>query len=338
MARQFTSFAADGQLLDDGTHRYAWDAAGRLLSVTDGVTGHVTSYVYDGLGRRLQASRQGGSGEPAVIRYLWCGRAICQTRDGNDAVSADEYAQGELHGRNAWYYVRDQLGSVIGVADATGRVRGTTAYGAYGATETARGVQSDLGYAGMWRDPDSSLYLTWYRVYDPAVGRWLSRDPIGEMGGQNVYAYVGGNPVNLIDPMGLAPGDSFSSVQAAAIDALRYISSKSDRCEREYGGWIYKKWSFFGPPTYTYDEPTPLSNTGGDLPYMPAWHEIDAMFHNHPSLDGYDYNHFSFDDKDTAAADNIPSYLLTPDGTILRFTPAPGGDRDSGIVTVVGHD
>ena len=59
------------------------------------------------------------------------------------------------------------------------------------------------------------------------------------------------------------------------------------------------------------------------------------MFHNHPLIDGRDYNHFSFEDKDTAAADNIPSYLLIPDGSILRFTPGSGGDRDGGSV---GHD
>jgi uncharacterized protein RhaS with RHS repeats len=46
--------------------------------------------------------------------------------------------------------------------------------------------------------------LTKYRVYDPKDGRWLSRDPIGEAGGINLYAYVGGNPVNWIDPLGLS--------------------------------------------------------------------------------------------------------------------------------------
>ncbi len=48
--------------------------------------------------------------------------------------------------------------------------------------------------------------LTHYRVYDPALGRWLSRDPIAEAGGINLYGYVGGNPVNLIDPLGLFAG------------------------------------------------------------------------------------------------------------------------------------
>jgi RHS repeat-associated protein len=50
----------------------------------------------------------------------------------------------------------------------------------------------------------SGLYLTKYRVYDPNEGRWLSRDPIGAAGGINLSAYVGGNPVSFVDPLGLA--------------------------------------------------------------------------------------------------------------------------------------
>jgi uncharacterized protein RhaS with RHS repeats len=40
-------------------------------------------------------------------------------------------------------------------------------------------------------------------VYDPTVGRWLSRDPIGEEGGTNLYGYIFNNPIGLIDPLGL---------------------------------------------------------------------------------------------------------------------------------------
>ncbi|WP_437579671.1 RHS repeat-associated core domain-containing protein [Sorangium sp. So ce887] len=50
------------------------------------------------------------------------------------------------------------------------------------------------------------------RDYDPEAGRWLNKDPIGFVGGDtNLYAYVGGDPVNRIDPNGMDPGDRYES-------------------------------------------------------------------------------------------------------------------------------
>jgi RHS repeat-associated protein len=64
-------------------------------------------------------------------------------------------------------------------------------------------IQTTLGYAGMFYHARSGLYLTHYRAYDPRLGRWLSRDPIWESGGVNLYGCVGGDPVSFVDPYGL---------------------------------------------------------------------------------------------------------------------------------------
>lgn len=51
-------------------------------------------------------------------------------------------------------------------------------------------------------DYQLGTYYYGYRFYSPPTGRWLSRDPLGEAGGLNLYGFVGNDPVDLIDPTG----------------------------------------------------------------------------------------------------------------------------------------
>ncbi|MBK6780978.1 MAG: RHS repeat-associated core domain-containing protein [Gemmatimonadetes bacterium] len=67
------------------------------------------------------------------------------------------------------------------------------------------GIVVRYHFAGREYDGESGLYYMRARYYDPALGRWISEDPIGIAGGLNVYAYAGNDPVNLTDPSGLEP-------------------------------------------------------------------------------------------------------------------------------------
>jgi RHS repeat-associated protein len=79
-----------------------------------------------------------------------------------------------------------------------------------------------FGFAGGLYDADTGLMRFGARDYDPVVGRWTTKDPIGFAGGLNMYGYVMGDPVNLADPSGLViriNGDAQYRAQAqAAID------------------------------------------------------------------------------------------------------------------------
>jgi RHS repeat-associated protein len=98
------------------------------------------------------------------------------------------------------YTHQDAQGSVVAVTDATGKLTSRYAYGPYGESSTLTGVAR---YTGRRIDPETGLYYYRARMYSPALGRFLQQDPIGTSGGVNLYAYVGNDPINLVDPSGL---------------------------------------------------------------------------------------------------------------------------------------
>jgi RHS repeat-associated protein len=207
---QVTSFGgqsyvydANGNVIDDGVRTYKWDAENRLINVVlKAQPSRITTFRYDGLGRRIAMVVNG-----TETRYLWCGDTLCQARTATDVVARRYFTQGEVVPASSTllYYSQDHLGSVRDVlAVQNGSRVASFDYDPYGNTsQTAGRVSTDFRFAGMFYDQQDGLYLTNFRVYDPKAGRWLSRDPIGEDGGQNLYSYVGGNPISNFDPLGL---------------------------------------------------------------------------------------------------------------------------------------
>jgi len=87
---------------------------------------------------------------------------------------------------------------------STGTVVARYDYDPYGRSTTILGTTpTDLNFTGLYRHSKSSLDLAVHRAYDADLGRWLSRDPVAEGGGLNLYAYVGNRPALHTDPLGL---------------------------------------------------------------------------------------------------------------------------------------
>ena len=127
--------------------------------------------------------------------------------DGNDTLKYRfQYAGGRVpvsvETDGATYYLHyDHLGSLIALTDTDGGILKRVTYDSFGniIKDTKPGF-SVLGFAGGLYDSDTGLIRFGYRDYDPEIGRWTSKDPIGFDGGDaNLYAYCGGDPVNWVD-------------------------------------------------------------------------------------------------------------------------------------------
>ena len=208
LGTQVLTWDADGNLLADGQRSYTWDAANRLIGIGyPGQAGKQTSFAYDGLGRRIAiTSTPAGGGGAVTTAYVWCDSEICQARTLAGTVQRSFYAEGEFvpgTPAQSLYYGVDHLGSVRRVFASTGTAPAYD-FDPYGAPLQFLVPNTDYGYAGMLYNTDSGLYLTRHRAYDPSVGRWLSRDPIGEDSdpAANLYGYVGEDPIGYTDANG----------------------------------------------------------------------------------------------------------------------------------------
>ncbi|MHB8613374.1 MAG: RHS repeat-associated core domain-containing protein [Candidatus Dormibacteraceae bacterium] len=109
---------------------------------------------------------------------------------------------------------QDQLGSTRMLTDSAGAIKGTFAYDPYGNLSASTGSStSPIGFCGQYRDPESGLIYLRARYYDPATAQFLSRDPITATTRQP-YSYVADDPLNGIDPLGLATGGLCASASA----------------------------------------------------------------------------------------------------------------------------
>jgi RHS repeat-associated protein len=101
---------------------------------------------------------------------------------------------------------------------ANGTVTGRRDYGAFGEPLVATGNATGFPFAfsTKYRDSETELYYYGFRYYNPSTGRWLSRDPINEEGGLNLYAFVSNDPVDAVDILGLSIIDQIASIPSSA--------------------------------------------------------------------------------------------------------------------------
>jgi RHS repeat-associated protein len=152
------------------------------------------------------------------------------------------YGQGEQISGVAYYSTRDHLGSVQELLDGTGSLaagglHARYSYDVYGQRSanlvTLNPVESDFGFTGHQEFDAIGLLGAPLRFYQPSFARWLSRDPIKEAGGLNLYQYVGNLPTTMIDPLAL---DRYITTGASPVPGHQGLAV--DTWAQQNGAWV----------------------------------------------------------------------------------------------------
>jgi RHS repeat-associated protein len=189
------------------TTTYQWNGRGQLVRI-EYAGGAFSAYRYDDAGRRISRRLPDGT----TIYYTYINDMLAQELDADGNVLASYTYDGLDWPVSLWrngetfYYVLDHLGSVRALVDSSGVVTATYSYDPWGNVLSATGtVENPLRFAAREYDAESELYYNRFRYYDPRVGRFISRDPLGIRGGLNPYVYANNNPVTWRDEWGLQP-------------------------------------------------------------------------------------------------------------------------------------
>ena len=202
------SYDYNGSLTSDGlTRTFEWDAANRLTAINYPGTTNRSEFTYDGLSRCVKIVEKTNSSVTSTRKFVWCGNEKCEFRDENDAVTLTAYPQGQRVPGANYFYFRDHLGSIREMMKSNGTLVARFDYDPWGRSTTMLGTAlPDFNFTGLYRHSASNLDFAVYRVYDPDLGRWLSRDPLADAErsqGPNLYVYVGNGPVLRLDQLGL---------------------------------------------------------------------------------------------------------------------------------------
>ncbi len=188
------------------TNTYEWDGANRLTAINEAGTNR-SEFTYDGVGRRVKIVEKTNNVAWSTKTFVWCGTEICEERNSaGTTVTRRFFGQGEQISGTNYYFTRDHLGSVREMTDTNGTLHARYDYDPYGVrTKVSGNMDADFAFTGHYTHLMSGLNLTLFRVYAPATGRWISRDPLTERAGINLYAYLEGNPLRDYDSLGLGP-------------------------------------------------------------------------------------------------------------------------------------
>jgi RHS repeat-associated protein len=231
------TYDANGSTLSDGMNTYVWDARNRLVSADN----NAAAFAYDPLGRRVAKTVMS-----TTTSFLYDGANAVQEFGTNPTANlltggVDERFQ-RTSSTETDDYLTDALGSTVELTGSTGATEELYSYSPYG-SQSASGMTTTNSYAYTGREFDG-LGIDYYRAryYNPTTGRFLSEDPIGFLGGFNLYAYAMNSPLNFADPEGTFPSDP-----AECASLLKNIINLANEVQNRINQYNNPIWNL---PTY----------------------------------------------------------------------------------------
>lgn len=204
-------YDAGGNLTRDPSYQYSMDARNKLARVSGG--GVNVRYAYNGLGERVK--KEGSSGTTLFVQdgYQVMGEYTATGTAVQETVYLDGLPVGVIKPSGLYYVNPDPLGSPLAITNTAGTLVWSWEHTPFGETlpnENPKGAGNftyNLRFPGQYFDSETGAHYNNTRTYLPNRGFYQQPDPIGLAGGINPYVYVGGNPANLVDVLGLCAGD-----------------------------------------------------------------------------------------------------------------------------------
>jgi RHS repeat-associated protein len=218
----------DNEITTVGSATYTYSANGNLASVTDG-TG-TTTYAYNDLNQLVSITAPGGAvttfqysplgfmtGESVngtqtnfLVDPTGIGSVVSTYNGSGSLIAHYNYGLGLVNQTGpsgAGYYDFDASGNTIGITGSSGAYVDQYSYLPFGETTTvSAALPNSFTFGGEYGALQlaSNLFNLRNRDYTPAIGQFLSNDPIGFASGDtNTRRFVGNDPLNFGDPLGL---------------------------------------------------------------------------------------------------------------------------------------
>jgi len=151
--------------------------------------------------------------ETKIFHYDLRGHLIAETNQTGQMLAEYVYLGDQLlavikPGESVYYFHNDHLGTPQVLTNDSQAISWKAVYTPFGdAVPSIATIENPFRFPGQYYDSETGLHYNYFRYYNPQTGRYITPDPIGLEGGINLFAYVGGNPVNWVDPLGLhGPG------------------------------------------------------------------------------------------------------------------------------------